>query len=74
MTGVFIEVLIEIDQFLCVHKFTPLAALQGETGWLLPKYRHYLRDLQFWNRLVNMSETRLTHDVFFILSPKECCI
>ena len=65
MTGVFIEVLIEIDQFLCVHKFTPLAALQGETGWLLPKYRHYLRDLQFWNRLVNMYEKQLYATFFW---------
>ena len=50
--------------FLGVHNFTPIAALQGEMGWLPSKHRKYLNMLRFWNRLQNMPNDRLTKHVF----------
>ena len=50
--------------FLGVHKFTPIAAMQAEMGWLPSKYRQYTKMLQFWNRLIKMPNDRLTKQVF----------
>ena len=53
-----------IRYFLGVHKFTPLAAINGEMGWLPCKYRHYLCMLRLWNRLIKMDSSRITKKVF----------
>ena len=53
-----------IQYFLGVHKFTALAALNGEMGWLPCKYRHYLCMLRLWNRLIKMDSSRITKKVF----------
>ena len=53
-----------IRYFLGVHKFTPLAAINGEMGWLPSKYRHYICMLRLWNRLLKMDSNRITKQVF----------
>ena len=52
--------------FLGVHNFTPIPALQAEIGWLPPKYRKYLNMLRLWNRLIKMSNDRLTKRIFLM--------
>ena len=37
--------------YLDLHKFAPVAGMQGDLGWLSPKYRHYGCMLRYWNRL-----------------------
>ena len=50
--------------FLGVHKFCPLPAMCGDMGWLDSRSRRFLNMLKFWNRLVAMSENRLTKKLF----------
>ena len=49
---------------LGVHRFTPVPALYGDTGWLKPRESRYLCLLNYWNKLVNMREDRLTKCIF----------
>ncbi|KAK3104741.1 hypothetical protein FSP39_009031 [Pinctada imbricata] len=50
--------------FLGVHRFTPILSLQGESGWVPAYCRHQLNAIRFWNRLITMSDDRLTKKVF----------
>ena len=50
--------------FLGVHSKTPLHVLQGDVGWLKPKYRIYLNILKYYNRLIKMDHDRLTYRIF----------
>lgn len=50
--------------FLGVHRFAPTLALEGDMGWLMPRYRRWLHILRLWNRLVTMADNRLTKHIF----------
>ena len=50
--------------FLGVHNFTPIPALQGETGWLPCTYRKSINMIRYWNRLMKMSNDKLTKYIF----------
>ena len=50
--------------YLGVHKYTPVAALIGEMGWLPCKYRKIINMLRYWNRLMKMPNDRMTKHVF----------
>ena len=50
--------------FLGVHKFCPIAAMSGDIGWLRSKDRRKICMIRFWNRLINMRDSRLTKQVF----------
>lgn len=47
-----------IQAFLGVHNLT--SVLTGDTGWEPPNIRLKCEMLQLWNRLVRMSDQRLT--------------
>lgn len=53
-----------IRYFLGVHRFTPILAIVGDSGWLPSQYRRWLNILRFWNRLLLMDDSRLTKHVF----------
>ena len=42
--------------FLGVHRFTPILAIQGDSGWFPSFYRHQLNMLRLWNHLVTISD------------------
>lgn len=50
--------------FLGVHQFTPLLAVQGESGWLSCNCRHKMNMLRLWNRLIYMENEHITKRVF----------
>ena len=50
--------------FLGVHKFAPNAAIIAEMGWTKPIYDRYICIIRYWNRLIQMSEDRLTKKIF----------
>ena len=50
--------------FLCVHRFAPVAGLEGDMAWLSPQFRRWLKMLWYWNRLVKMDNNRCTKAVF----------
>ena len=35
--------------YLGVHRFAPIASLQGDFGWLRPRLRRYKIMLNYWN-------------------------
>ena len=53
-----------IRYFLRVHKFTPILAINRETGWTLSIYRRLVIMIRLWNRLISMDDNRLTKCVF----------
>ena len=50
--------------YLGVHRFAPIAALNGDMGWTHSQVRRHICILRFWNRLVNMDNCRLPKRVF----------
>ena len=50
--------------FFGVHKYAPIAAMQGDINWVPPIYRRWVVIIRFWNRLINMTDNRLTKQVF----------
>ena len=54
-----------IRYFMGVHCFTPVAAINGDMGWLPCKYRRYLCMFRLWNKLIKMEPNRLPKLVFF---------
>ena len=50
--------------FLGVHRFTPILATVGDTGWLSNIYRRWQSMIRLWNRLILMNDERLTKKVF----------
>ena len=53
-----------IRYYLGVHKYAPILGLQGETAWTPPKLRHHKCILSYWNRMIGMSDNRLTKTIF----------
>ena len=53
-----------IRYFLGVHSKVPILAIQGDMGWVSPKYRRYLKLFMLWNHFVMLDNTRLTKQVF----------
>ena len=53
-----------IRYFLGVHKFCPIPALTGDMGWPSCRERRFKAMIRFWNRLVKLSDDRLTKKVF----------
>ena len=49
---------------LGTHRYSPNAVLYGDTGWLTDKYRRYQSLLRYWNKLIAMSNSRLTKKIF----------
>ena len=49
--------------YLGTHAKAPLPGLHGETGWMLPKYRHFLAMFRNWNRFNKMNMNRITRKV-----------
>ncbi len=54
----------EIRFYLNVHRFTAITALRGEVGWSKTRSDRWLSMIRYWNRLINMSTSRLTHKMF----------
>ena len=50
--------------YLGVPRFAPVLGLQGDLGWLSCRTRRKLNMARYWNRLVNMDNTRITKRVF----------
>ncbi len=50
--------------YLGVHPKTPLLALEGDVGSKYPNVRSHTEMLRFWNRVLNMDESRLTRQMF----------
>ena len=53
-----------IRYYLGVHSKAPLYAIEGDTGWIPCDIRRHTEMLRFWNRLMNMDNTRITYKVF----------
>ena len=51
---------------LCVHRFAPKLAINGDVGWLPAKERCWYNMIRYWNRFINMDNTRLCKKVFFM--------
>ena len=45
--------------YLGLHPKTPISGLQGDMGWLLPKYRHIIALFRAWNRLTQLNTDRI---------------
>ena len=60
-----------IRYFLGVHSKSPLLSLEGDMGWENLQSRRHINMVKYWNRMVNMSNTRLTKCVF--LYDKSVC-
>ncbi len=50
--------------FLGVNSFSPNAGVQGDMGWPSPLVRRHKLMIKFWNRLIGMSQFRLTREIF----------
>ena len=50
--------------FLGVHKFAANAAISGDMGWISSSTRRKINIVRFWNRLTNMSDSRLPKIIF----------
>ncbi len=50
--------------YLGVHRYAPVLGLAGDMGWYPLYIYRYLTIAKFWNRLIQMEDTRLTKAVF----------
>jgi hypothetical protein len=50
--------------YLGVHKFAPIAGMQGDLDWPSVKYVLHKCKVNVWNRLVRMEDDRLTKHIF----------
>ena len=50
--------------YLGVHRFAPIAGMYGDMGWMKPYMGRYICMIRFWNRLINMENSRLTKQFF----------
>ena len=50
--------------YLGVHKFAANAAIIADMGWNKPIYDRYICLSKFWNRVIQMSDDRLTKQIF----------
>ena len=53
-----------VQNFLGVHRFTPILAINGDMGLPLTLHRRWTNMLRLWNRLVSMENNRLTKKIF----------
>ena len=53
-----------IRYFLGVHRFAPKVAINGDIGWLPSKERRHINIVRYWNRLLDMDNSRLCKKVF----------
>ena len=54
----------EVRFFLGIHKFVPLLGVEEEVTWVPSLLRHHKSMLSFWNRMLDMSDDRLTKIIF----------
>ena len=47
-----------------LHKFAPIAGMQGDLGWLATKFRRYICMVIFWNRTMKMDDSTLVKHIF----------
>jgi hypothetical protein len=57
-----------IRYYLGVHRFTPVLALTGDTGWLPSIYRRWLNMVRYWNKLVQSDDHRITKQAFSFMT------
>jgi len=50
--------------FLGVNKYTPNVGVQGELGWIKPVFIRWKNMCRYWNRLMNMDNTRILYKIF----------
>ena len=50
--------------FLGVHRFTPIAGMHGDMGWVSHRLNRYIPLIRLWNRLLLMKDDRLTKKIF----------
>ena len=50
--------------FLGIHKFAPLLGVEGEVAWVPSLLRCHRSMISFWNRMLDMSDDRLTKIIF----------
>ena len=53
-----------IRYFLGFHRFTPVAGLIGDIGWVNTRDRRRICIIKYWNKLVKMKSSRLTKKLF----------
>ena len=53
-----------LRSYLGVHKFAPKLGILGDVGWIPSPIRRKLCILRYWNRLINLDESRLTKIIF----------
>ena len=47
-----------------MHRFAPKLAINGDVGWLPAKERRWYNMLRYWNRLINMDNSRICKKIF----------
>ena len=50
--------------FLGLHKFSPKAAVKAEVGWIDLQVKRKISMLRYWNKLLQMPDSRLVRQVF----------
>jgi hypothetical protein len=53
--------------FMCVGKYTPNLASQGDMGWCPPKISQAKQMLRYWHKLSRMGNERLPKQCFYML-------
>ncbi len=53
-----------MDTDIFTRMFTSVLAISGDIGWEPPNVRQKRQMLRLWNRLVKMSDQRITEKVF----------
>ena len=62
--------------YLGIHKFAPIAGMQGDLGWMSVRFKRFISTLRFWNRMIAMNDNRLTKHAFIndhTLSRRNWC-
>ena len=49
--------------YLGLHAKAPIHGFQGDMGWMLPKYRHFLSMFKLWNRYCMCCDSRINRRV-----------
>ena len=50
--------------FLGVNKYAPIAGIEGDMGWITPDVRHKLAILRYWNKILDMTDNRISKIIF----------
>ena len=50
--------------FLGVHKFTPILAILGDTGWQIPKINREVKIIRYWIRMIELKNDRIPKELF----------